>query len=391
MIAVASAPPSAGSVPVPTSSSSTSAGTCSARSIAAMLVMCAEKVLRLAEIDCSSPMSANSVRNTGSVEPAAAGMCSPAWAISASSPAVFSATVLPPVFGPVMSSTRAGGQQHDVHRDRRRRAALGGVLEAIDHGLDEQRMAGFAQLDVSGRGQQRLHGVHHVGEPGPRLQQIELLGDGEAHPEVAGAVAEPIGERQQDAEDLLGLLLLERHDVVVDLDGGHRLEEQAGAAGRGAVDDARNRRLVLGPHHDHEPAVTAGDHLFLQILRRVAAPGELLERGAQLGPLPAQPLANRGERRAGLVHDLAVDVDGATHRRDLVDERGEAADQPLQDREASRRPRHRRPGPRRSRRRSRRGCAAAAPRAAGPRPPGRRARASRPAPARSGKTPCCST
>ena len=74
-----------------------------------MLVMCAEKVLRLAEIDCSSPMSAKRVRNTGSVEPAAAGMCSPACAISASSPAVFSATVLPPVLGPVMSSTRAGG------------------------------------------------------------------------------------------------------------------------------------------------------------------------------------------------------------------------------------------------------------------------------------------
>ncbi len=109
MIAVANAPPSAGSVPVPTSSSSTSAGTCNDRSIAAMLVMCAEKVLRLAEIDCSSPMSAKSVRNTGNVDPGAAGMCRPAWAISASNPAVLSATVLPPVLGPVISRTRAGG------------------------------------------------------------------------------------------------------------------------------------------------------------------------------------------------------------------------------------------------------------------------------------------
>ena len=70
-----------------------------------MFVMCAENVLRLASIDCSSPMSAKSERNTGSRDPSAAGMRSPACAIIASSPAVLSATVLPPVFGPVISST----------------------------------------------------------------------------------------------------------------------------------------------------------------------------------------------------------------------------------------------------------------------------------------------
>ena len=71
--------------------------------------MCAENVLRLASIDCSSPMSAKSDRKTGSRDPSAAGMRSPACAINASSPAVFSATVLPPVFGPVMSRIVAGG------------------------------------------------------------------------------------------------------------------------------------------------------------------------------------------------------------------------------------------------------------------------------------------
>ncbi len=65
MIATPSAPPSIGSVPPPTSSSSTSAGSVSARSIATMFAMCAENVLRLAAIDCSSPMSANTDRNTG--------------------------------------------------------------------------------------------------------------------------------------------------------------------------------------------------------------------------------------------------------------------------------------------------------------------------------------
>ena len=72
-MATPSAPPSIGSVPEPTSSSSTSAGIARPRSIDAMLVMCAENVLRLASIDCSSPMSANSERNTGSRDPSAAG------------------------------------------------------------------------------------------------------------------------------------------------------------------------------------------------------------------------------------------------------------------------------------------------------------------------------
>ncbi len=107
-MAVASAPPSFGSVPVPTSSSSTSAGNASSRSIDTMLAMCPENVLRLAAIDCSSPMSAKTERNTGSVA-AAAGTCSPACAISASRPAVLIATVLPPVLGPVISRTRVGG------------------------------------------------------------------------------------------------------------------------------------------------------------------------------------------------------------------------------------------------------------------------------------------
>ena len=108
-MATPSAPPSIGSVPDPTSSSSTSAGVCRSRSIDTMLLMCAENVLRLASIDCSSPMSAKTDRNTGTREPSAAGIRRPACAIIARRPAVLSATVLPPVFGPVMSSTVDGG------------------------------------------------------------------------------------------------------------------------------------------------------------------------------------------------------------------------------------------------------------------------------------------
>ena len=68
-----------------------------------------ENVETLAVIDCSSPMSANTARKAVTREPGAAGTYRPAFAISASSPAVFSATVLPPVLGPVITSTDCGG------------------------------------------------------------------------------------------------------------------------------------------------------------------------------------------------------------------------------------------------------------------------------------------
>ena len=50
--------------------------------------------------------------------PCSAGTCSPACAISASRPAVFSATVLPPVFGPGDDEHRRAGEQLHVDRHR---------------------------------------------------------------------------------------------------------------------------------------------------------------------------------------------------------------------------------------------------------------------------------
>ena len=196
-----------------------------------MLVMCAENVLRLASIDCSSPMSAKSDRNTGSRDPSAAGMRSPACAISASSPAVFSATVLPPVFGPVISRTVAGGI----------------TLIVTGTGVLEQRMPRRLQLERAVGRERRLDAVDRLGEARARLQHVELGRRVDRPLQVGGARAEGVGQREQDAADFLGLLLFERDDVVVDLDRAERLEEQAGAAGRRAVHDARESRCDARP------------------------------------------------------------------------------------------------------------------------------------------------
>ena len=288
-------------------------------------VMCAENVLRLAEIDCSSPMSANSDLKTGSFEPGSAGTCRPACAIAASSPAVFSATVLPPVFGPVMISTRVGG----TARCRPASVATGptGLVLDVDAARSprrhQQRMTRAAQLERAVCGDHRLHAADHDARTAPRAWMTSSsVADVDRPLEVVRPAAERVGQREQDAAHFLGFLLLERDDVVVDLDGLERLEEQAGAAGRAAVHDARDRAAMLGTNHQHVAAVAIGDDLLLQILRRVRAAQERFERRRAASLLlPAQPLADAGERRAGVVGDLAGRLDLAPHVGDLALER----------------------------------------------------------------------
>src|SRR2546422_751172 len=55
---------------------------------------------------CSSPISAKTSSKTAISECSSAGMYRPAWAISVSRPTVLSATVLPPVLGPVITTMK---------------------------------------------------------------------------------------------------------------------------------------------------------------------------------------------------------------------------------------------------------------------------------------------
>ena len=136
--------------------------------MATMLAMCPEKVLRLCAMDCSSPISANTERNTGTCESSATGMSNPACARRGSSPAVFSATVLPPVFGPVITRTFTGGiSRRSTGTGSRAAAALdvGPVLgcdrrlvalQAPSDRRNEQRVARRAQLEPAILGKLRL-------------------------------------------------------------------------------------------------------------------------------------------------------------------------------------------------------------------------------------------
>ena len=88
---MASAEPSVGSVPAPTSSSSTSVAGPAASTKRTTLRRWLEKVDSDCAMLCSSPMSAMTRRKTGRRAPSAAGTRSPAWCMSASRPSVLSA------------------------------------------------------------------------------------------------------------------------------------------------------------------------------------------------------------------------------------------------------------------------------------------------------------
>ena len=99
---------------------------------------------------------------------------------------------------------------------------------------------------------------------------------------------ERVGQVPQNAMHLFALLLLERHDLVVDLDRAERLEIEAGAAAGAAVNDAGNRRAMLGLDDEHVAAVAVADDLILQIARGVLAAQIRFERRSQTRPLLAQ-------------------------------------------------------------------------------------------------------
>ena len=80
----------------------------------------------------------------------------------------------------------------------------------------------------------RNHRLDRVGDqrkPRTGLDSVQLRCDVERASQIVRTSSELVGELQQNPANLFGFLLLEFHDLVVDFDGLHRLDEQAGAAG----------------------------------------------------------------------------------------------------------------------------------------------------------------
>ena len=256
--------------------------------------MCAEKVERFCSIDCASPMSARKARKTGSTS-LSAGTGTPACAIIASSPAVFSATVLPPVFGPLMISCRAAGSSPSVSGTmppplRCRRRSSSGCRALLDQ-----------QLRRIITGESRRSALVLLGEARPRLQRIDLgeyRGSRSERHRLAGYLARHLDE---DAVHFCLLFVEQADEFVILIDRLERLDIYGLAAAAGAVHHTRDAAFELCLHRNDEALAANRDEVFL--CRALA--GEAAQRLAQTAldgalltlDLAADARADRARRR----------------------------------------------------------------------------------------------
>ena len=172
-------------------------------------------------------------------------------------------------------------------------------------------------------------------EPHLRLNDVELCGRIDRVTQFDRLGTEAVGQLPEDAKDLFALLLLERDDLVVDLDRAERLEIQAGAAAGAAVDNSRNRGAMLCLDDEHVAAVAIADDLILQVFRRLFSAQVRLERGAQPRALFAKLRAQSRQLGARVVVHLARWVDLAADVGDLVLERSAVFGKRLEDGEVA--------------------------------------------------------
>ena len=277
--ACASAEPSTGSVPDATSSTSTSDRSVAAARIATRLLMCPENVERLISIDCRSPMSASTSSNTGSTA-VSAGTRSPDWCSSAASPSVFSATVLPPVFGP-RDHERAQPTQVEVDRH-----GAGGV---------EQRMPRFEQAHLAGD-------LHRRPAPAARERragdgEVDCAGGLDERFELDGARADRGGELAEDPRHLFALGDRRLRLAVVQLDHLERLDEERLPGRRDVVDDPGHAAPRARLHGEDGPPAALGDEVLLQMLLQARRAPELAQLVGDALPAVAQLLAQLAQLR----------------------------------------------------------------------------------------------
>ena len=174
---------------------------------------------------------------------ASAGTGSPACAISASRPVVLSATVLPPVLGPLMMSWRASGSSARVSGTGVARSAP--AFEQRMARSREARSSGWraALQDASPDEKCGPDAVEVVGEAGAGEVRFDLGEDRGAERgwrRPAAPMARVMATRMRWISDCSSSS--RRTEFVVLLDGFERLDED-GLAGRGrAVDDAGDLR-----------------------------------------------------------------------------------------------------------------------------------------------------
>ena len=151
----------------------------------------------------------------------------------------------------------------------------GGLAAAAQHVL-QQRVARVLEAEALA---EAGDGAIELGrEPGLAEDQFELGHGDQGLADGIAVGAQAVGHLEQDAVDLAHLLFGEAHELVVEIDGFERLDEERVAAGAGGVDHAIDLAALSGDHRNHEALVADGDELLLQDALLAVGAQEALER-----------------------------------------------------------------------------------------------------------------
>ncbi len=172
--------------------------------------------------------------------------------------------------------------------------------------------------------------VHVAREEGHRLHRVQLAQDRGRARQVVRPVADPARQLAQDPDHLAALLVLQGDDVVVQLDRGQRLHEQAGPRAGRAVDDPGELAAMLRLQEQHVAVVAGGDELVLKHAVGVLPAQEALHHARELRLQAQEAAAHLQEPRRGVVRHLprADDglADGPGHRAQVADAGGQVAE-----------------------------------------------------------------
>ncbi len=190
-------------------------------------------------------------------------------------------------------------------------------VQTRDDAGNEQRMPRGSQLQPAVCRNRRRDARDEMRESRFCLNDVQLRRGIHRLTQLHRFRAKRVGQDLENPVDLFALQLFQCHEVVVDLDGAERLQIQAGAAARAAVDDSRDRRAMLRFDDQHVAAVAIADHLILQILRGLFSAKVGLQRGSQARPLLAELRPQAGQFGAGRIIDFAGRIDLAADLGDL--------------------------------------------------------------------------
>ncbi len=118
--------------------------------------------------------------------------------------------------------------------------------------------------------------------------------------------AHAVGHFEQDAVDFARFFFRQLRQLVVEVDGFERLDEQRVAAGADAVDDAVELAPLPGDHRHHEALVADGDEFFLEHAFLAVRAKKPLERFLNGFLLALHVAAHAGQRDTGVVRDAAI-------------------------------------------------------------------------------------